>query len=72
MFLTRLGQNSRMVVNGDVTQIDLPRGAGSGLLDVPRLFAGIDDIAVVELNETDVVRHPLVAKIIGAYGRLTT
>jgi phosphate starvation-inducible PhoH-like protein len=72
MFLTRLGQNSRMVVNGDVTQIDLPRGVGSGLLDVPRLFTGIDDIAVVELNETDVVRHPLVAKIIGAYGRLTT
>ncbi len=72
MFLTRLGQNSRMVVNGDVTQIDLPRGVGSGLLDVPRLFAGIDDIAVVELSETDVVRHPLVAKIIGAYGRLTT
>jgi phosphate starvation-inducible PhoH-like protein len=72
MFLTRLGQNSRMVVNGDVTQIDLPRGVASGLLDVPRLFAGIDDIAVVELSETDVVRHPLVAKIIGAYGRLTT
>ncbi len=71
MFLTRLGQNSRMVVNGDVTQIDLPRGVGSGLSDVPRLFGGIADIAIVELNETDVVRHPLVAKIIGAYARAT-
>jgi phosphate starvation-inducible PhoH-like protein len=72
MFLTRLGNNARMVVNGDVTQIDLPRGVRSGLLDVPRLFAGIDDIGIVELTETDVVRHPLVAKIIGAYGRLAT
>jgi phosphate starvation-inducible PhoH-like protein len=71
MFLTRLGHNSKMVVNGDVTQIDLPRGVRSGLLDVPRLFAGIDDIGIVELNETDVVRHPLVGKIIGAYSRLT-
>ncbi len=71
MFLTRLGANSRMVVGGDVTQIDLPRGVRSGLLDVPRLFAGIDDIAIVELDETDVVRHPLIGKIIGAYGRLT-
>ena len=72
MFLTRLGNNARMVVNGDVTQIDLPRGVRSGLLDVPRLFAGIEDIGIVELTETDVVRHPLVAKIIGAYGRLAT
>jgi phosphate starvation-inducible PhoH-like protein len=71
MFLTRLGPNSKMVVNGDVTQIDLPRGVASGLLDAPRLFSGIDDIAIVELNESDVVRHPLVAKIIGAYARET-
>jgi len=67
MFLTRLGGGSKMVVNGDVTQIDLPRGAACGLLDVPRRFAGISDIGIVELNETDVVRHPLVAKIIRAY-----
>ena len=72
MFLTRLGSNSKMIVNGDVTQIDLPRGVRCGLLDVPRLFAGIDDIGIVELDETDVVRHPLVGKIIGAYSRLTT
>ena len=71
MFLTRLGPNSKMVVNGDVTQIDLPKGVAAGLLDAPRLFAGIDDIAIVELNETDVVRHPLVAKIVGAYARPT-
>jgi len=71
MFLTRLGSNSKMIVNGDATQIDLPRGVHSGLLDVPRLFAGIDDIGIVELDETDVVRHPLVGKIIGAYSRLT-
>jgi phosphate starvation-inducible PhoH-like protein len=69
MFLTRLGPNSKMVVNGDVTQIDLPRGVRSALLDVPKLFTGIDDIAIVELGESDVVRHPLIAKIIGAYAR---
>jgi phosphate starvation-inducible PhoH-like protein len=67
MFLTRLGSGSKMIVNGDVTQIDLPGGAKSGLLEVPRRFAGIDDIGIVELNETDVVRHPLVSKIIRAY-----
>jgi phosphate starvation-inducible PhoH-like protein len=69
MFLTRLGPNAKMVVNGDVTQIDLPRGVASGLVDAPKLFAGIDEIAIVELNESDVVRHPLVAKIVGAYAR---
>jgi phosphate starvation-inducible PhoH-like protein len=69
MFLTRLGQNTKMVVNGDVTQIDLPRGVRSGLLDVPHLFRNIADIAVVELDETDIVRHPLVAKIVAAYAR---
>jgi phosphate starvation-inducible PhoH-like protein len=71
MFLTRLGQNSRMVVNGDDTQIDLPRGARSGLLDAERLFAGIDDIGIVRLDESDVVRHPLVGRIIAAYSRLS-
>ncbi len=71
MFLTRLGPGSRMVVNGDVTQIDLPRGVHCGLLDVPTLFGGIDEIGIVELAETDVVRHALVRKIIGAYARLS-
>ncbi len=67
MFLTRLGSGSKMIVNGDVTQIDLQAGARSGLLEAPRRFAGIGGIAVVQLNETDVVRHPLVSKIIRAY-----
>jgi phosphate starvation-inducible PhoH-like protein len=67
MFLTRLGANSRMIVSGDVTQIDLPRGVRSGLLDVPQLFSGIDDIGIVQLSEVDVVRHPLVGKIVQAY-----
>ncbi|MBV9440707.1 MAG: PhoH family protein [Candidatus Eremiobacteraeota bacterium] len=71
MFLTRLGSGSKMVVNGDETQIDLPRGHRSGLLDVERLFAGIDDIGIVRLDETDVVRHPLVGRIVGAYDRLS-
>lgn len=67
MLLTRLGADSKMVVNGDVTQIDLPRGQSSGLVEAPRLFSNIEDIGVVELSETDVVRHPLVARIIRAY-----
>ena len=69
MFLTRLGSNSKMIVSGDVTQIDLPRGSRSGLSDVERVFARIDDIGVVKLTETDIVRHPLVAKIVQAYQR---
>lgn len=67
MFLTRLGSGSKMIVNGDITQIDLPGGATCGLLEAPRRFGGIGDIGIVELNETDVVRHPLVSKIIRAY-----
>ena len=67
MFLTRLGSGSKMIVNGDVTQIDLPGGATCGLLEVPRRFGGIADIGIVELSETDVVRHPLVSRIIRAY-----
>jgi phosphate starvation-inducible protein PhoH and related proteins len=70
MFLTRIGAGSKMVVNGDDTQIDLPRGQRSGLLDVERLFEGVDDVAVVRLDETDVVRHPLVGRIVAAYERL--
>ena len=71
MFLTRLGANSKMVVNGDVTQIDLPRGVHAGLLDAKRLFTGTGDIGIVELEEADVVRHPLVAKIVRAYAQAT-
>ncbi|MDQ2992884.1 MAG: PhoH family protein, partial [Candidatus Eremiobacteraeota bacterium] len=67
MFLTRLGEGSTMVVTGDVTQIDLPRGAHSGLPEAPRRFGGIDEIGVVELTESDIVRHPLVNIIVRAY-----
>jgi phosphate starvation-inducible PhoH-like protein len=69
MFLTRLGSNSKMIVSGDVTQIDLPRGARSGLTGVERIFRDIDDIGVVQLTDADIVRHPLVAKIVQAYQR---
>jgi phosphate starvation-inducible PhoH-like protein len=67
MFLTRLGLNSRVVVTGDKTQIDLPRREESGLLQIERLLKGIDGIAFVYLNELDVVRHRLVKDIIRAY-----
>ena len=70
MFLTRLGAGSKMVVTGDDTQIDLPRGMRSGLLDVERLFEGVEDVGIVRLDEADVVRHPLVGRIVAAYGRL--
>jgi len=69
MFLTRLGFNSKMVVNGDATQIDLPDGRKSGLMELSRLLKGIDDIAIVTFDERDVVRHKLVQDIIKAYAR---
>jgi phosphate starvation-inducible PhoH-like protein len=69
MFLTRMGFGSRVVVNGDVTQIDLPEGKASGLLHAEKVLAGVDGIAFVKLRESDVVRHTLVKKIIGAYDR---
>jgi phosphate starvation-inducible PhoH-like protein len=71
MFLTRLGSGSKMIVTGDDTQIDLPRGMRSGLLDAERLFSEIEDVAIVRLDETDVVRHPLVGRIVAAYDRLS-
>ena len=67
MFLTRLGEGSRMVVTGDRTQIDLPRGVQSGLRDAERLLTGIRDISFSYFTAKDVVRHSLVAKIIEAY-----
>ncbi|HEX6133672.1 MAG TPA: PhoH family protein [Longimicrobiales bacterium] len=67
MFLTRLGLNSRVVITGDKTQIDLPRADESGLLQVERILRGIDGIEFVYLNEVDVVRHRLVKDIIKAY-----
>ncbi|KPU84299.1 PhoH [Marinosulfonomonas sp. PRT-SC04] len=67
MFLTRLGRGSRMVITGDRTQIDLQRGVTSGLHEAERLLKGIDKIAFNYFTSKDVVRHPLVAKIIEAY-----
>jgi len=69
MFLTRMGSASRMVVAGDATQVDLPSGARSGLRDAARRLSGVEDVATVELGEGDVVRHPLVARIIRAYAQ---
>jgi len=67
MFLTRLGENARMTVTGDLSQIDLPRGTRSGLRDALETLRDVEEIAVVAFTEADVVRHPLVARIVGAY-----
>jgi len=70
MFLTRLGFGSRMVITGDVTQIDLPEGRGrSGLRDVRRILEGVPDVAFVDLDSSDVVRHRIVQDIVDAYER---
>jgi phosphate starvation-inducible PhoH-like protein len=67
MFLTRIGFGAKAVVNGDVTQTDLPRGRKSGLIEARRILAGVRGIAFTEFGAQDVVRHPLVARIIDAY-----
>lgn len=67
MFLTRIGFGSKAVITGDVTQIDLPRGKKSGLKEVMEILKGIEGIEFVMLSEEDVIRHPLVAKIVKAY-----
>jgi phosphate starvation-inducible PhoH-like protein len=67
MFLTRLGMGSKAVITGDTTQIDLPPHKHSGLLEAQRALHGIDGIALIELSRRDIVRHPLVQRIIAAY-----
>ena len=67
MFLTRLGMNSKMVVTGDVTQIDLPRSTRSGLLSALRILRDVKGIGVIEYQKKDIVRHPLVQRIVDAY-----
>ena len=67
MFLTRLGFNSHMVINGDITQIDLNSNTKSGLVEATSILRNMDDIAIIELSADDVVRHPLVQKIIERY-----
>jgi phosphate starvation-inducible PhoH-like protein len=69
MFLTRLGESSRMAVTGDLSQIDLPRNTKSGLLDALDTLKGVSEIAVVRFSEADVVRHALVQRIVEAYDR---
>ena len=70
MFLTRIGFGSKAIITGDLTQIDLPTGKNSGLIDAVKILDGIEDIGICKLNNKDVVRHPLVQKIIGAYEKL--
>ena len=67
MFLTRMGQNSKIIVTGDMTQIDLPRTMPSGLIDAVRRLQDIPRLAIVHLDEADIVRHPLVQQIVKAY-----
>ncbi len=69
MFLTRLGEGSRAVITGDITQIDLPKGKTSGLVEARRVLSNAEGVAVIDLGRGDVVRHPLVQNIIEAYER---
>jgi phosphate starvation-inducible PhoH-like protein len=67
MFLTRMGEGSRMAITGDPSQIDLPRGVGSGLVQALKFLARVEQIGFVRFTSADVVRHPMVARIIEAY-----
>ena len=67
MFLTRMGWNTKMIITGDMTQIDLPHDQKSGLKEALQLLSGIEGISVVEFNKKDIVRHKLVTRIVNAY-----
>ncbi len=67
MFLTRMGMNSRIVVNGDITQVDLPKGQDSGLVHAEKIVRDIEGVSWVRMGKADIVRHPLVRKIVAAY-----
>ena len=67
MFLTRLGENSKMAITGDITQIDLPRNKKSGLVDALETLDGVDGVKIFRFDAGDVIRHPLVTKIVAAY-----
>jgi len=69
MFLTRMGRGSKMIITGDITQVDLERGQTSGMIDAVRTLEGIRGIGFVELDEADIVRHRLVQNIVNAYER---
>ena len=70
MFLTRMGWNTKMLITGDLTQVDLPRGQKSGLREALDTLIGIEGIAVIEMSKKDIVRHKLVTRIVQAYERL--
>ena len=67
MFLTRMGWNTKMIITGDMTQIDLPRQQKSGLREALDVLSGIEGISVIRLNQKDIVRHKLVTRIVNAY-----
>lgn len=67
MFLTRLGENGRMIVTGDPSQVDLPRGVKSGLVEALQILKGVEGVSVIRFKDVDVVRHPMVARIVRAY-----
>lgn len=69
MFLTRLGWNAKMIITGDLTQVDLPHGTTSGLREAIRVLNGIEGISFINMNEKDIVRHKLVTRIVNAYER---
>ena len=71
MFLTRIGENSKLVVNGDPTQIDLPNKNHSGLIESQKILKGIKEISIINFDHNDVIRHPLVTKIVEAYKKNT-
>jgi len=70
MFLTRLGEHSRMVVTGDLSQVDLPRGVRSGLRDAQEILSNVEGLRFINFDAVDVVRHPLVGRIVNAYGKM--
>lgn len=70
MFLTRMGMNAKFMVTGDPGQVDLPKSANSGLKDAIRILSGKKGIDIIELDETDVIRHPIVKRVIDAYNKL--
>lgn len=69
MFLTRLGWNAKMIITGDLTQVDLPHGTTSGLREAIRVLKGIEGISFINMDQKDIVRHKLVTRIVNAYER---
>jgi phosphate starvation-inducible PhoH-like protein len=69
LFLTRLGEGAKLIITGDITQIDLPRNVKSGMVEALNILKNIDGISIVQFSENDVIRHPLVKKIVNAYNK---